>query len=56
MENKLTTLRSAIEENLSRSGYNLASFAKVSGLNRGSLSAILHGHPPSRFRSASWIP
>ncbi|WP_342563417.1 DNA-binding protein [Paenibacillus sp. FSL R7-0345] len=46
MENKLTTLRSAIEENLSRSGYNLASFAKVSGLNRGSLSAILHGHPP----------
>jgi transcriptional regulator with XRE-family HTH domain len=46
VERKLTTLRSEIEENLSRSGYNLASFAKVSGLNRGSLSAILHGNPP----------
>lgn len=46
MEMKLTTLRSEIEDNLSRSGYNLASFAKVSGLNRGSLSAILHGNPP----------
>ncbi|WP_245237682.1 DNA-binding protein [Paenibacillus ihuae] len=43
---KLTTLRSEIENNLFRSGYNLASFAKVSGLNRGSLSAILHGNPP----------
>ncbi|CAH1209996.1 hypothetical protein PAECIP111892_03370 [Paenibacillus auburnensis] len=46
MEMKLTTLRSEIENNLFRSGYNLASFAKVSGLNRGSLSAILHGNPP----------
>lgn len=46
MEAKLTTLRSEIEDNLSRSGHNLASFAKVSGLNRGSLSAILHGNPP----------
>ncbi|ULO07850.1 DNA-binding protein [Paenibacillus sp. 19GGS1-52] len=46
MEAKLTTLRSEIEKNLSRSGHNLASFAKVSGLNRGSLSAILHGNPP----------
>lgn len=46
MENNLITLRSAIEENLSRCGHNLASFAKVSGLNRGSLSAILHGNPP----------
>ncbi len=46
MEMKLTTLRSEIENNLLRSGYNLASFAKVSGLNRGSLSAILHGNPP----------
>jgi transcriptional regulator with XRE-family HTH domain len=43
---QLTTLRSEIERNLSLSGYNLASFAKVSGLNRGSLSAILHGNPP----------
>lgn len=42
----MTTLRSEIEKNLSRSGHNLASFAKVSGLNRGSLSAILHGNPP----------
>lgn len=46
MENKLTTLRSEIEDNLSRSGHSLASFAKISGLNRGSLSAILHGNPP----------
>lgn len=46
METKLTTLRTEIEKNLSRSGHNLASFAKVSGLNRGSLSAILHGNPP----------
>ncbi|WNS42558.1 DNA-binding protein [Paenibacillus sp. MMS20-IR301] len=46
MEAKLTTIRSEIEKHLSRSGYNLASFAKVSGLNRGSLSAILHGNPP----------
>jgi transcriptional regulator with XRE-family HTH domain len=46
VETKLTTLRTEIEKNLSRSGHNLASFAKVSGLNRGSLSAILHGNPP----------
>lgn len=46
MEAKLTTIRSEIEKNLSRSGHNLASFAKVSGMNRGSLSAILHGNPP----------
>lgn len=46
MERKLTTLRSEIESHLSRSGHNLASFAKLSGLNRGSLSAILHGNPP----------
>lgn len=46
MEMKWQTLRSEIEKNLSRSGYNLASFAKISGLNRGSLSAILHGNPP----------
>lgn len=46
MEGKLTTLRSEIEKSLSRSGHNLASFAKISGLNRGSLSAILHGNPP----------
>ncbi|QUL54660.1 DNA-binding protein [Paenibacillus tritici] len=46
MEAKLTTIRTEIEKNLSRSGHNLASFAKVSGLNRGSLSAILHGNPP----------
>lgn len=46
MEAKLTTIRSEIEKHLSRSGHNLASFAKVSGLNRGSLSAILHGNPP----------
>ncbi|MFC3747447.1 DNA-binding protein [Paenibacillus sp. GCM10012306] len=46
MEAKFTTIRSEIEKNLSRSGHNLASFAKVSGLNRGSLSAILHGNPP----------
>ncbi|GGF97574.1 hypothetical protein GCM10010912_47880 [Paenibacillus albidus] len=46
MEAKLTTLRSEFEKNLSRSGHNLASFAKISGLNRGSLSAILHGNPP----------
>lgn len=46
MEAKLTTLRTEIEKNLSRSGHNLASFAKISGLNRGSLSAILHGNPP----------
>lgn len=45
MEGKLTTLRSEIEKHLSRSGHNLASFAKISGLNRGSLSAILHGNP-----------
>ncbi|WP_340026256.1 DNA-binding protein [Paenibacillus sp. FSL K6-1096] len=45
MEPKLTTIRSEIEKHLSRSGHNLASFAKISGLNRGSLSAILHGNP-----------
>lgn len=46
MEGKLTTIRSEIERNLSRSGHNLASFSKICGLNRGSLSAILHGNPP----------
>jgi len=46
VEGKLTTIRSEIEKNLSRSGHNLASFAKICGLNRGSLSAILHGNPP----------
>lgn len=45
MEVKSITIRSEIEKNLSRSGHNLASFAKVCGLNRGSLSAILHGNP-----------
>lgn len=43
---ELTTIRSEIEKQLSRSGHTLASFAKLSGLNRGSLSAILHGNPP----------
>jgi transcriptional regulator with XRE-family HTH domain len=42
----MKTIRSEIERHLSRSGHNLASFAKVSGLNRGSLSAILHANPP----------
>lgn len=46
MEGKLTTIRSEIERILSRSGHNLASFSKICGLNRGSLSAILHGNPP----------
>lgn len=42
----MTTIRSEIEKHLSFSGHNLATFAKVSGLNRGSLSAILHANPP----------
>ena len=47
MENiPATTIRSEIEKHLSRLGHNLASFAKLSGINRGSLSAILHGNPP----------
>lgn len=46
MKINMTTLRSEIEKQLSISGHNMASFAKVSGLNRGSLSAILHANPP----------
>lgn len=42
----MTTIRSEIEKHLHHFGHNLSTFAKLSGLNRGSLSAILHGNPP----------
>ncbi|WP_084146710.1 DNA-binding protein [Paenibacillus wynnii] len=46
MKANMPTIRSEIEKHLTHTGHNLASFAKMSGLNRGSLSAILHGNPP----------
>ncbi|GIP57654.1 helix-turn-helix transcriptional regulator [Paenibacillus sp. FSL W8-0186] len=40
------TIRSIIEQELERRGYSLSSFASRSGINRGTLSAILNGNPP----------
>ncbi|AZK46776.1 XRE family transcriptional regulator [Paenibacillus lentus] len=39
-------IRSVIEQELERGGYSLSSFASRSGINRGTLSAILNGNPP----------
>ncbi|SEU12582.1 helix-turn-helix transcriptional regulator [Paenibacillus sp. NFR01] len=46
MDGNQVTLRTVIERHLVGTGHTLASFAKQSGQNRGSLSAILHGNPP----------
>lgn len=40
------TIRSVIEQELERRGYSLNSFSSRSGINRGTLSAILNGNPP----------
>lgn len=40
------TIRSVIEQELERRNYSLSSFASRSGINRGTLSAILNGNPP----------
>lgn len=42
----MNSIRSEIEDRLSSSGYTLTTFGHLSGMNRGSLSAILHGSPP----------
>ncbi|USB33805.1 DNA-binding protein [Paenibacillus sp. YPG26] len=42
----MSSIRSEIEDHLSSSGYTLTTFGHLSGMNRGSLSAILHGTPP----------
>ncbi|WP_110932047.1 XRE family transcriptional regulator [Paenibacillus bouchesdurhonensis] len=41
-----STIRSVIEQELERRGYSLSSFSSRSGINRGTLSAILNGNPP----------
>ncbi|MGP0586017.1 helix-turn-helix domain-containing protein [Paenibacillus timonensis] len=40
------TIRSVISRQLERKGYSLHSFSHRSGINRGTLSAILNGNPP----------
>lgn len=40
------TIRSVIEQELERRNYSLNSFSSRSGINRGTLSAILNGNPP----------
>ncbi|MGG6313163.1 helix-turn-helix domain-containing protein [Paenibacillus macerans] len=40
------TIRSVISHQLTRKGYSLHSFSRRSGINRGTLSAILNGNPP----------
>ncbi|WP_019636752.1 helix-turn-helix domain-containing protein [Paenibacillus fonticola] len=40
------TIRSILEKELERKGYSLTSFSNRSGINRGTLSAILNGNPP----------
>lgn len=40
------TLRSVIEKELESRDHTLNSFSKCSGINRGTLSAILNGNPP----------
>ncbi|WP_068614189.1 DNA-binding protein [Paenibacillus tuaregi] len=42
----MNAIRSEIKDHLLSSGYTLTSFGHLSGMNRGSLSAILHGSPP----------
>lgn len=42
----MNAIRSEIKDHLVSSGYTLTSFGHLSGMNRGSLSAILHGSPP----------
>ncbi|MFD1177711.1 XRE family transcriptional regulator [Paenibacillus puldeungensis] len=43
---KEPTIRSVISHQLTRKGYSLHSFSHRSGINRGTLSAILNGNPP----------
>lgn len=43
---KEPTIRSVINHQLERKGYSLHSFSRRSGINRGTLSAILNGNPP----------
>ncbi|WP_411348231.1 hypothetical protein [Paenibacillus sp. WLX2291] len=41
-----TTVRYEIEKEMKKQGYNLNSFSLASGINRGVLSAVLHGNSP----------
>lgn len=45
MEHKIT-LRDALEQMIDEQGYSLSQFSKISGINRGILSATLNGNPP----------
>lgn len=42
----ISTIRSVISSQLEMKGYSLNSFSHRSGINRGTLSAILNGNPP----------
>ncbi|TKH46081.1 DNA-binding protein [Paenibacillus terrae] len=40
------TIRSKIETELKQRGYSFSSFSKISGINRGTFSAMLNSNPP----------
>ncbi|MDQ1236042.1 transcriptional regulator with XRE-family HTH domain [Paenibacillus sp. SORGH_AS306] len=40
------TLITELESEMHKQGYSLSHFSKVSGINRGILSATLNGNPP----------
>ncbi|MBP2001680.1 transcriptional regulator with XRE-family HTH domain [Paenibacillus shirakamiensis] len=42
----MNSIRSEIEDHLASNGYTLTTFGHLSGMNRGTLSAILHASPP----------
>lgn len=41
-----TTLRDELEKEIAAQGHSLSHFSKISGINRGVLSATLNGNPP----------
>ncbi|WP_017811081.1 hypothetical protein [Paenibacillus shenyangensis] len=43
---KLKTVRHELEKEIAEQGYNLSSFSRISGVNRGVLSATLNSAPP----------
>ncbi|MGV7118598.1 DNA-binding protein [Paenibacillus kyungheensis] len=44
--NHKITLRDELEHMITEKGYSLSQFSKISGINRGILSATLNGNPP----------
>ncbi|WP_322903373.1 DNA-binding protein [Paenibacillus campi] len=46
MANKQMSIRSILQQEIERKGFNLSQFSRYSDINRGTLSQVLNGNPP----------